>query len=243
MNNETKKWTDSWSFLIIVCVLLPLTLRSFLYAPFHIPSGSMKQTLLIGDYIFVSKFAYGYSRFSIPFSPNVFGGKRVMADGKTPHRGDVVVFRLPSDNSVDYVKRLIGLPGDRIRVENGEVILNGRKLERTPIAEPFIDDNGQKIAAYTETLPEGVSYTVLDQNPMGPLDNTPEYRVPAGHYFMMGDNRDNSQDSRVLSVVGYVPAENLVGRAEIIFFSLKQPFWQIWGWFTGLRTERFLKWV
>ncbi len=242
MNNETKKWTDSWSFLIIVCVLLPLALRSFLYAPFHIPSGSMKQTLLIGDYIFVSKFAYGYSRFSIPFSPNVFDGKRVMAEGKAPQRGDVVVFRLPTDNTVDYVKRLIGLPGDTIRVTEGEVILNGNKLPRTPIATPF-DDNGTLVAAYTETLPNGVSYTVLDQNPMGPLDNTPEYKVPAGHYFLMGDNRDNSQDSRVLSVVGYVPAENLVGKAEIIFFSLKQPFWQVWGWFTGLRTERFLQWV
>lgn len=242
MNNETKKWADSWSFLIIVCVLLPLTLRSFLYAPFHIPSGSMKSTLLVGDYIFVSKFAYGYSRFSLPFSPNIFGGERVMAEKAEPQRGDVVVFRLPTNNSVDYVKRLIGLPGDRIRIENGEVILNGRKLERTPTKELF-DDNGTLIQASTETLPEGVSYTVLDQNPMGPLDNTPEYVVPAGHYFMLGDNRDNSQDSRVLSMVGYVPAENLVGKADIIFFSLKQPFWQVWAWFTGLRTERFLKWV
>ena len=246
MPDETKKsWMDGWTFLIVVCVLLPLALRSFLFAPFNIPSGSMKPTLLVGDYVFVSKFAYGYSKFSLPFSPPIIKG-RIMTEGHSPTRGDVVVFRLPTDDSIDYVKRLIGMPGDHIRVENGEVILNGKKLPRTPIA-PFIDEdadgNTTSTPAYTETLPNGVSYTVLDQLPNGPLDNTPEYVVPPDHYFMMGDNRDNSQDSRVLNIVGYVPAQNLVGHAEIIFFSLKQPFWQIWNWFTGLRSERFLQWV
>ena len=245
MTDKTKKWTEGWTFLIVFCVLLPLALRSFLYAPFNIPSGSMKPTLLIGDYVFVSKFAYGYSKFSLPFSPPSIQG-RIMTEGHMPHRGDVVVFRLPTDDSIDYVKRLIGLPGDHIRVENGEVILNGTKIPRKPIAN-FIDEdaNGNSISipAYIETLPNGVSYTVLDQLPNGPLDNTPEYIVPAGHYFMMGDNRDNSQDSRVLGVVGYVPAENLVGHAEIVFFSMKHPFWQIWNWFSGFRPERFLEWV
>jgi signal peptidase I len=245
VDKSKKSWTDGWTFLIVVCVLLPLALRSFLYAPFNIPSGSMKPTLLVGDYVFVSKFAYGYSKFSFPFSPAIFEG-RIMTEGRTPTRGDVVVFRLPTDDSIDYVKRLIGMPGDRIRVENGEVILNGKKLSRKKIA-PFIDEdadgNTTSIIAYTETLPNGVSYTTLDQLPDGPLDNTPEYIVPADHYFMMGDNRDNSQDSRVLNAVGYVPAQNLVGHAELIFFSLKQPFWQIWNWFAGFRSERLLQWV
>lgn len=245
VDKSKKSWTDGWTFLIVVCVLLPLALRSFLYAPFNIPSGSMKPTLLVGDYVFVSKFAYGYSNYSFPFSPHLFEG-RIMTEGHNPTRGDVVVFRLPTDDSIDYVKRLIGMPGDRIRVENGEVILNGKKLPRKKIA-PFIDEdadgNTTTIPAYTETLPNGVSYTVLDQMPDGPLDNTPEYVISADHYFMMGDNRDNSQDSRVLNIVGYVPAQNLVGHAELIFFSLKHPFWQIWNWFTGFRSERLLQWV
>ena len=238
-------WYEGWSFILIFCLLLPLALRSFFYAPFHIPSGSMKPTLLIGDYIFVSKFAYGYSRYSLPFGPDVMEG-RVFTKNHTPKRGDVVVFRLPTDPSVDYVKRLIGLPGDRIQVKDSELYLNGQKVAHKKLPD-FIDEDAEgnrtAIPAFRETLPGGVSYTVLNQLESGPLDNTPEYVVPPKHYFMMGDNRDNSQDSRVLSMVGYVPEENLVGHAEIIFFSLKQPFWQVWHWFTGLRAERFVQLV
>lgn len=236
---KQKSWVDSWSFLILFCILLPLALRSFFYAPFHIPSGSMKPTLLVGDYLFVSKFAYGYTRYSMPFSPALFEG-RIFTEGRAPARGDVVVFRLPSNTSIDYVKRLIGLPGDRIQVLSGELYLNGQKLSRIP-APSFTDSDGAKIPAYVETLPNGVSYTVLDQQLFGPLDNTPEYVVPPKHYFMMGDNRDNSQDSRVLSLVGYVPEENLVGRADIVFFSLKYPFLYLWKWIDGLRPERTLQ--
>lgn len=243
---QQQHWYESWKFVVIFCIVLPLALRSFLYAPFHIPSGSMKSTLLVGDYIFVSKFAYGFSRYSLPFSPDVFSGKRVATSegARKPARGDVVVFRLPSDTKVDYVKRLIGMPGDRIQVREGVVYLNGVAIKRETM-EPFKDDDGEgnsfTIRRFRETLPEGKTYEVLDQLKSGPLDNTPEYVVPLGHYFMMGDNRDNSQDSRVLSMVGYVPEENLVGRADIIFFSLATPVLEFWHWVDGIRPSRFFR--
>lgn len=238
-----KKWTEGWAFLILVCVILPLSLRSVFYAPFHIPSGSMKSTLLVGDYIFVSKFAYGYSKYSFPFSPNLFEGRIADDEGKKrPKRGDIVVFRLPTDPTVDYVKRLVGMPGDRLQVKEGVLFINGSPLPRVK-EESFIDvgDNGKSttITRYRETMPEGKSYDVLDQLSRGALDNTPEYVVPPKHYFLMGDNRDNSSDSRVLSLVGYVPEENLIGRADIIFFSLSEPFWEFWRWPVSIRTERF----
>lgn len=245
---KIQHWYESWLFVLLFCVVLPLTLRSFLYAPFHIPSGSMKPTLLIGDYIFVSKFSYGYSRYSLPFSPDVFESKRVMTgDGaRKPERGDVVVFRLPSDTTVDYVKRLVGMPGDRLQVKEGVLYINGDAVKREAM-KPFEDKdeegNSIIIRRYRETLPEGRSYEVLDQLKSGPLDNTPEYVVPMHHYFMMGDNRDNSQDSRVLSTVGYVPEENLIGRADIIFFSLATPVLEFWRWVEGIRLERFLRLV
>lgn len=243
---KIQHWYESWLFVVLFCVILPLTLRSFLYAPFHIPSGSMKPTLLIGDYIFVSKFSYGYSRYSLPFSPDVFKGKRVMAEGESrePKRGDVVVFRLPTDTSVDYVKRLVGMPGDRIQVKDSVLYINGKAVKREAL-EPFkdTDEEGNEfiIRRYRETLPEGKTYEVLDQLKSGPLDNTPEYVVPLHHYFMMGDNRDNSQDSRVLSAVGYVPEENLIGRADMIFFSLATPVLEFWRWVEGIRLGRFFR--
>lgn len=244
MTENHKKWTDGWGFLIIVCVLLPLALRSVFYAPFHIPSGSMKPNLLIGDYIFVNKYAYGFSKYSFPFSPDLFEG-RIADDGgkKRPERGEILVFRLPSDTRVDYVKRLVGLPGDRLQVKGGVLYINGEPLPREKM-DSFTDEDeeGRKITItrYQETLPDGKSYQVLDQVERGALDNTPEYVVPAKHYFFMGDNRDNSQDSRVLSTVGYVPEENIVGRADIIFFSISAPFWQFWRWFDSVRADRFL---
>jgi signal peptidase I len=207
--------------LAIAVLLSPLLIRTFLFQPFNIPAGSMKPTLLVGDYIFVSKYSYGYNRYSFPFSPplTLISG-RVFAS--EPERGDVVVFRLPKDPSTDYVKRVIGLPGDRIQMTNGILHINGTPVKREQI-EDFVetDDRGREvhIKQWRETLPNGVSHLTLDMIENGFYDNTKEYRVPAGHYFMIGDNRDNSTDSRIENAVGYVPAENLIGRVQIMFWS------------------------
>jgi signal peptidase I len=225
--------------VVFHALLIALVIRTLLFQPFNIPSGSMKATLLIGDYLFVSKYSYGYSHYSIPFSPPLFTGR---VFGSTPERGDVVVFRLPRDDSTDYIKRVIGLPGDRIQMKDGLLHINGTPVKRERV-EDFIDDeNGtaERVRRWRETLPNGVSYQTLDLQDNGFLDNTQEYVVPAGHYFMMGDNRDNSTDSRVLSQVGYVPFENLVGKAQIIFFSMGdgEPAWHIWSWPWSVRWSR-----
>ena len=215
--------------IIIQALLLALVVRTLLFQPFNIPSGSMKSTLLIGDYLFVSKYAYGYSRYSFPFGPDLFDGR---IWGEAPKRGDVAVFKLPADNSTDYIKRVIGLPGDEIQMIDGVLHINGTAVERERVGD-WVDDQGRTYTQYRETLPNGVDYITLDLG-MQSLDNTQVYEVPDGHFFMMGDNRDNSQDSRVLSLVGYVPFENFVGRAEIIFFSVGDgasalAFWR-WPW-------------
>jgi signal peptidase I len=210
--------------LAIVVLLSPLLIRTFLFQPFNIPAGSMKPTLLIGDYMFVSKYSYGYNRYSFPFSPPLaLISGRVLAS--EPERGDVVVFRLPKDPSTDYVKRVVGLPGDRIQMVNGVLQINGIAVKRERM-EDFVDieDNGRevRIKQWRETLPNGVSHLTLDMIENGFYDNTKEFRVPAGHYFMLGDNRDNSSDSRVENAVGFVPAENLIGRAQIMFWSVDE---------------------
>lgn len=227
---------------LVYAVLIALAVRTFFYEPFNIPSGSMKPTLLVGDYLFVSKFAYGYSRHSFPFSLPLFDG-RIFKD--LPERGDVAVFKLPSDNRTDYIKRIIGLPGDRIQVRGGILYVNGEPAERARL-ENFMDDDGTSQGPqtrYRETLPgEGPSYAVLDLVPRGSLDNTRVYEVPEGQVFAMGDNRDNSLDSRVENV-GFIPVENLIGRAEIIFFSTNggARFWEIWKWPLAVRFHRILR--
>jgi signal peptidase I len=203
----------------------------------------MKETLLVGDYLFVSKYSYGYSHYSFPFSPPLFSGRIF---GASPERGDVVVFRLPKDDSTDYIKRVIGLPGDHIRMIDGVLHINGVAVKRERI-EDYIEteesDRAIRVKRWRETLPNGVSYTTLDLQDNGFYDNTPEYVVEPGHYFMMGDNRDNSTDSRVTSQVGTVPFQNLIGRAQIIFFSVGEGerAWQIWRWPWTVRWSRLFR--
>ncbi len=218
--------------VIVHALLIAFFVRIFLYQPFNIPSGSMKSTLLVGDFLFASKLSYGYStytfpesldipllRVSIPLRPaHLFSGRIF---GSEPKRGDVAVFKLPRDNSTDFIKRVIGLPGDEVETRHGVLFINGKEVPRRPVA-PYVttDRSGvvHSVKRYEETLPNGVKYTVLDSIDEGPGDNKGPYKVPAGHYFMMGDNRDNSTDSRFVQV-GFVPFENFVGRADLIFFS------------------------
>ncbi|QIG52651.1 signal peptidase I [Nordella sp. HKS 07] len=264
---ESRKKSDDgfWDTIkvIIQALLIAFAVRMFLYQPFNIPSASMVPTLKVGDYLFVSKLSYGYSKYSFNFGLNLFGNELfkfgpIPVEGRfvfpaEPKRGDVAVFKLPVDNETDYIKRVIGLPGDRVQMREGVLYINGQAVPKQRIAD-FVDPTGEgygrPIPQYVETLPNGVSYNVLDMTPNGAADNTQEYLVPSGHYFMMGDNRDNSLDSRYAQTssqggVGFVPYENFVGRADIIFFSIEPnaAFWQIWKWPTSIRWLRFFNLV
>ena len=247
-------------FMLILAVLA-WAVRSLVAAPFSIPSGSMLPTLFVGDYLLVAKWPYGYSRFSFPFHFPPFEG-RILA--KLPRRGDVAVFR-PPGAEIDYVKRVIGLPGDRVEVRGGTLYLNGRRAARDS-AERFampisansrckvVPPASQRVAreagrdyclyfTFRETLPGGPSYRVIDQVESARADDFSEIRVPPGHIFLMGDNRDDSLDSRFSPVeggIGLVPVENLVGRALMTFWSTdgSAVYWQPWTWFSALRGER-----
>ncbi len=223
---------------LLYAIVIAVGIRTLMFEPFNIPSGSMIPTLLVGDYLFVSKFSYGYSKHSFPFSMGPFEGRIFKTD---PERGDVIVFKLPTDNKTDYIKRLIGLPGDTIRMQDGRLFINGELIERTKVDEyAYNDDMGMvhRPVRYTETLPGGKSHVILEEGDNRRFDNTPEFKVPAGHYFMMGDNRDNSLDSR--ADVSFVPEANLVGRAEFLFFSTDgtASILQVWRWPFAIRWGR-----
>jgi len=259
--DEKQESAGSLARFFITLVILTWALRSFVVQPFNIPSGSMLPTLYIGDYLLVAKWPYGYSRYSFPFRFPSFDGRILAA---VPKRGDVVVFHHPDENA-DLIKRVIGLPGDTVAVSNGQLVLNGKRLARQPLP-PFkmavspnspcklvppavqaaTNGSGATIClypAYLESLPGGISYTVLDQVEQGPADDFGPVRVPQGRVFLMGDNRDDSLDSRFSAAqggIGMVPVDDLIGRALVTFWSTdgSASYWKPWTWFSALRASR-----
>jgi len=226
---------------ILIAIFIALLIRSFIFEPFNIPSGSMKPNLLVGDFIFVSKYSYGFSKHSLPFSIPLIPGKIFSSK---PKRGDVVVFKTPENNRTDYIKRVIGLPGDKIEIKNGIIFINGSEILRKKLND-FIDtDNNtanKRVRMYNEYFFDK-EINILDLTDNGIVDNTQLFNVPENHFFVMGDNRDNSQDSRFISIVGFIPYENLVGKAQFIFFSLENArFLQIWKWPNSIRYERIFQ--
>lgn len=241
----TKKKNELLETIVVIveALIIALVFRTFLYQPFSIPTASMQSTLMIGDYFVASKWAWGFGKYSFPV-PLPFNG-RILAIGE-PQRGDVAVFHNISNE--DYIKRIIGMPGDRIQMREGRLYINGTMVEREEIGTATDTDSSMvsvPVTIYRETLPNGVSHTIQEISDNQQLDNTPEYVVPAGHFFMMGDNRDRSADSRVLSQVGYVPLDALVGKAEARFFSITNniPPWQLWEWPANVRWDRMLQGV
>jgi signal peptidase I len=231
---------------VVYAVLIAVVIRTVAFEPFNIPSESMLPTLLVGDYLFVSKYAYGYSKHSLPWIRPNLSGRFI---GRAPERGDVAVFKLPSDGSTDYIKRIVGLPGDHIQMKGGQLFIDDKPVPRERVADfTYRGRFGttRTVEQYRETTPDGTSYMTLDAN-RSTYDDTDVYVVPEGYYFAMGDNRDNSLDSRVSSPrgVGFVPAENLVGRAEILFFSTngEARWWEIWRWPATIRFARLLQTV
>ena len=247
LRNKKKKSNESSFFefikTIFYAVIIAIIFRSLLFEPYNIPSGSMLPNLLIGDYLFVSKFSYGYSRFSFPFGVVPLPENRVFA--AEPERGDVIVFKLPSNTSINYIKRVIGLPGDRLQMKDGKLFLNGHLVNQYNDGKFKLVHNNQYeqfLDKYKEKLDNGRSYSILNLNDFQPLDNTKEFIVPDSHYFMMGDNRDNSLDSRA-NGGWFVPFENLVGKGNFIFFSISGDtrFWQFWRWPLNIRYNRIFK--
>ncbi len=228
---------------IFYALIIAIVIRSLFFQPFYIPSSSMEPTLLIGDRIFVSKFTYGLSKHSFPFSPPIFNGRFFES---IPTQGDLVVFKTPADNRTDYIKRLIGLPGDKIQFLDGEIYINENKILRKKIDSNYkirCGDFPFNVNAYEETLPNGKKYIAV-YNSINTTQNTELFIVPDNHYFFLGDNRDCSKDSRYLTSVGYVKSVNLVGKAQIIFFSndtISGSIIKFWNWKNSLRLNRFFK--
>ena len=242
MGKEKKKeglWGDIKGLLW--AVLAALLIRSVWFEPYNIPSSSMVPTLLIGDYLIVTKYNYGYSKHSFPFSLPIIPKGRLF--GKAPERGDIVIFKYPKDNKTDYIKRVIGLPGDKIQMKDGRLYINDNLIPREKLGEEDWTVEMEGLVHYTkymETLPNGVKHFIYERSDTTRTDDTDPQIVPEGHYFMMGDNRDNSADSRFF---GFVPAENLEGKARFIFYSNngEGDFWEFWKWKDSLRLKRFFK--
>lgn len=235
---------ETWETIVVLlqALLIALVFRTFLFQPFSIPTASLQSNLMIGDYVLASKYTYGYSKYSFPFDAGPFSGRIF---GRLPEPGEIAVFR-PVPQNVDYIKRVIGVPGDEIQMKNGVLHINGQAVKKEKIGTVIdTDSNFQsvEVTQYRETLPNGTSYIVQEIADNMSFDNTGVYKVPAGHYFMMGDNRDRSLDSRALSNVGYVPLENFIGKAEVRFFSIKDNIspWQIWRWPGNVRLDRMFQ--
>lgn len=240
MSQKNKTSASELVKTIIYAVIIAFTVRSVLYQPFSIPTESMVPTLVVGDYLFVSKYSYGYSRHSLPFSPPVLPKNRLLFD--EPQRGDVAVFKFPKDNRTDFIKRIVGLPGDKIQVKGGILYINDKAVERNIDKQDSTTPSRLGvIRKYIETLPNGKKHFIAEIDDQQREDNTGVFYVPEKHYFAMGDNRDDSDDSRS---GWFVPKENLVGRAEIIFFSVdktKSKLWQIWKWPFAIRYDRLFQ--
>ncbi len=238
MSNKKKESKFEPLRTIFIAGLIAIGFRSFLFEPFNIPSGSMMPTLLVGDYLFVSKYTYGYSRYSFPFGLIKFDGR--IAESP-PERGDIAVFRQPNKTSITFIKRIVGLPGDQIQVKGGILHIDGKAVERQKVGEGKVTDDTSKAFynVYKETLPGGQTHLIQEMTDQGSLDNTVLFNVLPGHYFMMGDNRDNSRDSRT-SAVGMVPAQNLIGKAQRLFYSHNSSarIWEIWKWPFAIRYWR-----
>jgi signal peptidase I len=239
----TKKFFIDNFKTLIYALLIAILIRSTIIQPFYIPSSSMEPNLLVGDRLFVSKYTYGYSKHSFPFSPPIFNGRLLFSE---PERGDVIVFKTPADNRTDYIKRLIGLPSDEIQFINGDLYLNGNQIIKKLITSEdviFCGNNIIKVNTFEEKLPNGKTYKASYRQDYS-FQNSDKFTIPENHYFFLGDNRDCSKDSRFLSEVGYVHKDNIVGKAQILFFSSDYRIGSIlkfWQWSQILRTKRFLK--
>ena len=239
----TKKFIIENIKTLFYALIIAILIRSIIVQPFYIPSSSMESTLLVGDRLFVTKFSYGFSKHSFPFSPPIFNG-RIMY--KSPKRGDVVVFKTPVDNRTDYIKRLIGLPGDTVQFIDGELYINGIQVLKTIILKNdilYCGNSKINIKSFTEKLPEGKTYTASYRNDFS-YKNSDKFIVPDDYFFFLGDNRDCSKDSRFLSEVGYVHKDNLVGKAQILFFSTDSKIgsvFKFWQWDKIIRFKRFFK--
>ena len=225
-----------------IALILALIIRSLLLQPFYIPSSSMEQTLLVGDRLFVTKYSYGYSRHSFPFSPKLLS-ERIFYN--KPERGDVIVFKTPADNRTDYIKRLVGVPGDQVQFINGDLFLNEKKIKKVFLRNDKVYCGKQKVdvKVYIEKIEENRQYEIV-YFAKDSMKNTDPYLIPKDHFFFLGDNRDCSKDSRFLTSVGYVKKENLVGKARFIFFSNDANIGNLftfWKWGKSIRFERIMK--